>query len=53
MFIAWPSVLIAEAALHCAELLSDCRLVAEAATNDLDFIRLPELVSTPNVKLFL
>jgi mannose-1-phosphate guanylyltransferase/mannose-6-phosphate isomerase len=35
--------LIAEAALYCAELLSDCRLAVEAVTNDLDFIRLPEL----------
>ena len=43
MFIVRPSVLIAEAALHCAELLSDCRLAVEAVTNDLDFIRLPEL----------
>ena len=43
MFIVRPSVLIAEAALHCAELLSDCRLTVDAVTNDLDFIRLPEL----------
>ena len=43
MFIVRPSVLIAEAALYCSELLSDCRLAAEAVTNDLDFIRLPEL----------
>ena len=43
MFIVRPSVVIAEAALHCAELLSDCRLAVEAVTNDLDFIRLPEL----------
>ena len=43
MFIVRPSVLIAEAGLHCAELLSDCKLAVEAVTNDLDFIRLPEL----------
>lgn len=43
MFIVRPSVLIAEAVLHCAELLSDCRLAVESVTNDLDFIRLPEL----------
>ena len=43
MFIVRPSVLIAEAALHCAGLLSDCRRIVEAVTSDLDFIRLPEL----------
>lgn len=43
MFIVRPSVLIAETTLHCAKLLSDCRLTIEAATKDLDFIRLPEL----------
>jgi len=42
MFIVRPSVLIAEAALHCAELLHYCRLTVKAITKDLDFIRLPE-----------
>ena len=43
MFIVRPSVLIEEAALHCAELLSDCRSTIKAAIKDLDFIRLSEL----------
>ena len=43
MFIVRPSVLIREATLHCAELLSDCRSTIKAAIKDLDFIRLSEL----------
>jgi mannose-1-phosphate guanylyltransferase/mannose-6-phosphate isomerase len=42
MFIVRPSVLLEEAALHCAELLRHCRLVIKSVTRDLDFIRLPE-----------
>ena len=42
MFIVRPSVLIEESALHCAKLLHHCRLTVKAATQDLDFIRLPE-----------
>jgi len=42
MFIVRPSVLIEEAALHCAELLHHCRLTVKSATKDLDFIRLSE-----------
>jgi len=42
IFIVRPSVLIKEAALHCAELLHNCRLAVKSVTKDLDFIRLPE-----------
>jgi mannose-1-phosphate guanylyltransferase/mannose-6-phosphate isomerase len=42
MFIVRPSVLLEEAALHCAELLRHCRLVIKSVTRDLDFIRLSE-----------
>ena len=42
MFIVRPSVLIQEAELYCAELLSHCRLTIKTITKDLDFIRLPE-----------
>jgi len=42
MFIVRPSVLIEEAALHCAELLHHCRLTIESVTKDLGFIRLSE-----------
>jgi mannose-1-phosphate guanylyltransferase/mannose-6-phosphate isomerase len=42
MFIARPSVLIAEAELYCAQLLHYCRLTVKSATKDLDFIRLSE-----------
>jgi mannose-1-phosphate guanylyltransferase len=42
MFIVRPSVLIQEAALHCPQLLKDCRTIAESITRDLDFYRLPE-----------
>lgn len=42
MFIVRPSVLIAEATLHCTELLNQCRHTVNSITKDLDFIRLPE-----------
>jgi len=42
MFIVRPSVLIEEAALHCAELLHHCSLTVKSATKDLDFIRLSD-----------
>ena len=42
IFVVRPSVLIKEAALHCAELLNHCRLTIKFSSKDLDFIRLPE-----------
>jgi mannose-1-phosphate guanylyltransferase len=42
IFIVRPSVLIEEAALHCADLLHHCRLTVKGVTKDLDFIQLPE-----------
>jgi mannose-1-phosphate guanylyltransferase/mannose-6-phosphate isomerase len=42
MFIVRPSVLVDEAASHCAEILEHCLLACESTTNDLDFIRLSE-----------
>jgi len=41
MFAVRPSVLIVQAAIHCASLLEQCKQVVAGATNDLDFIRLP------------
>ena len=53
MFIVRPSVLIEEAGLYCAGLLQQCKLVAESATKDLDFIRLPakEFAQCDNISL--
>jgi mannose-1-phosphate guanylyltransferase len=42
IFIVRPSVLIEEAALHCAQLLHHCRRTIKSATTDLDFTRLSE-----------
>ena len=42
IFIARPSVLVAEAFQHCPELLLQCRTVVDASFSDLDFVRLPE-----------
>jgi mannose-1-phosphate guanylyltransferase len=41
MFVVQPSVLLQQAAVHCAELLKQCQQVVDGATNDLDFVRLP------------
>jgi mannose-1-phosphate guanylyltransferase/mannose-6-phosphate isomerase len=42
MFIARPSALLTEAALHCPKLLEQCKKVVEQSFADLDFVRLPE-----------
>ena len=44
MFIARPSILLAEAEKYCQELKHQCQLVVEQSYADLDFVRLPEEV---------
>jgi len=42
MFIARPSVLVAEAEKYCPSVLEQCQQVVVASFSDLDFVRLPE-----------
>lgn len=53
MFIAKPSVLVAEAAQYCPKLLEQCKNIVNKSYVDLDFIRLPnaEFAKCQNISI--